>query len=80
MHAVLYCKGRALKCPGDVKKYFFAMRALKRERCWPFCGLSRECRWLLALFSTGGQATVRLSWNSLFSADSQARVPPIALR
>jgi hypothetical protein len=56
------------------------------------CGLSREsaaghwagsqeeCRWLFTLFSTGGQATVMPSWISWFSADSQARVPPVVLR
>jgi hypothetical protein len=28
--------------PGNVKEKFRALRALKRERCWPFCGLSRR--------------------------------------
>jgi hypothetical protein len=36
--------------------------------------------WLSALFSTGGQATVILRRAPLFSADSQARVPPVVLR
>jgi hypothetical protein len=36
--------------------------------------------WLSASFSTGGQATVILRRAPLFSADSQARVPPVVLR
>jgi hypothetical protein len=35
--------------PGDVKEDFLVLRTLKRE-----------CRWLVALFSTGGQAPVTL--------------------
>jgi hypothetical protein len=65
----------------QLKEDFRVLRALKRERCWPFLrALKRECRWLFALFSTGGQATVMPSRISLLSADSQARVLPIVLR
>jgi hypothetical protein len=66
--------------PGDIKEDFLILRALKRERCWPFAGSQDRVPLVVYLVFTGGQATVMWNWISLFSTDSQARVLPVVLR